>query len=150
MARPVPLTIDVGYHPRQAPMMENFGMSLILPRAVAAGALLLITVGCIPQSDLPSDCDASEVNRPATLTDAGLNPDAIEVCAGQQVTIAIDVERAGELHLHGYDDQVPEQQVSVGDQVELTFSASRAGQFPIELHEGGDETEIAILTVHEH
>ncbi len=125
-------------------------MSLILPRAVAAGALLLITVGCIPQSDLPSDCDASEVNRPATLTDAGLNPDAIEVCAGQQVTIAIDVERAGELHLHGYDDQVPEQQVSVGDQVELTFSASRAGQFPIELHEGGDETEIAILTVHEH
>lgn len=128
-------------------------MSVTLRRAVAAvaiGCLLLVTAACVPQSDLPSDCDASQVNRPATLTDAGLDPDAIDVCTGQQVTIAIDVERAGELHLHGYDDQVPEQEVALRDRVELTFSATRAGQFPLELHEGGDETEIAILTVHEH
>jgi hypothetical protein len=148
-----PLTIGLGYHRRAAPCHGEFDMSVTLRRAVAAvaiGCLLLVTAACVPQSDLPSDCDASEVNRPATLTDAGLDPDAIDVCTGQQVTIAIDVERAGELHLHGYDDQVPEQEVAVGDQVELTFSATRAGQFPLELHEGGDETEIAILTVHEH
>lgn len=128
-------------------------MSVTLRRAVAAvaiGGLLLVTAACVPQSDLPSDCDASQVDRPATLTDAGLNPDAIDVCTGQQVTIAIDVEQAGALHLHGYDDQVPAQAVAVGDQVELTFSAIRAGQFPLALHVGADETEIAILTVHEH
>jgi hypothetical protein len=128
-------------------------MRLTSPRtgaALALAALLLVAVGCVPQSDLPSDCDASQVERPAKLTDAGLDPDAIDVCTGQQVTITIDVQRAGELHLHGYDDQVPEKEVAVGDQAELSFTASHAGQFPLELHTGGDEVEIAILTVHEH
>lgn len=117
--------------------------------AIAIAALVLATVGCVPQSDLPSDCDASAVERTATLTDAGLEPDAIEVCTGQQVTITIDVERAGELHLHGYDDQVPGQDVEVGDRAEWEFPATRAGQFPVEFHADGEETEIGILTVHE-
>lgn len=128
-------------------------MILTRPRrasALAVAALVLAGAACVPQSDLPSDCDASQVARPATLTDAGLDPDAIDVCTGQQVTITIDVQRAGELHLHGYDDQVPEQEVAVGDQAKLSFTASRAGQFPLELHTGGDEVQLAILTVHEH
>lgn len=128
-------------------------MKLPSPRAgvtLVLAALVLGSVACVEQSDLPSDCDASAVERPATLTDAGLNPDAIDVCTGQKVTITIDVQRAGDLHLHGYDDQVPEQPVAVGDQAELSFTASHAGQFPLELHTGEDETEIAILTVHEH
>lgn len=122
------------------------------PRATAAfmvAALLLVSAACVPQSDLPSDCDAGAVERNATLSDAGLEPDAIDVCSGQEVTITITVERAGELHLHGYDDQVPELEVAVGEVTELAFTASRAGQFPLELHTGQDEIEIGILTVHE-
>jgi hypothetical protein len=113
-----------------------------------AGALVL-AAACVPQSDLPSDCDAGRVERTATLTDGGLDPDGFDVCKGQEVTITIDVQRAGELHLHGYDDQVPEQEVEVGDEATLEFTASTAGQFPLELHTGADEIEIAILTVHE-
>ena len=59
-------------------------------------------------------------------------------------------ERAGELHLHGYADQVPEREIIVGEDAVLAFTASHAGQFPLELHADGDEVEIAILTVHEH
>jgi len=127
-------------------------MTRASPRAAAAFALaglVLAAVACVPQSDLPSDCNASQVERSATLSDAGLEPDAIDVCTGQRVTITITVERAGELHLHGYDDQVPGQEVAVGDEADLAFSASRAGQFPLELHTGQDEIEIGILTVHE-
>ncbi len=128
-------------------------MTCLFPRAaatVALAALILAAAACVPQSDLPSDCESGQVERSATLTDAGLDPDTIAVCTGQEVTLTITVERAGELHLHGYDDQVPEQEVAVGDVAELSFTASHAGQFPLELHAGGDEVEIAILTVHEH
>ncbi len=128
-------------------------MMRTLPRLVATVALaglLLAATACVQQSDLPSDCDASSVERAATLTEGGLAPDGFDVCKGQAVTITITVQRAGELHLHGYDDQVPAQEVEVGDVAELAFSASRSGQFPLELHTGTDEIELAILTVHEH
>ena len=115
---------------------------------VLAG-LLVATTACVQQSGLPSDCDASQVERTATLSAGGLDPDGFAVCKGQTVTITITVEYAGELHLHGYDDQVPEREVEVGDVAKLEFTASRAGQFPIELHTDTDEIDLAILTVHE-
>ena len=127
-------------------------MTRSLPRLVASLAfagLLVPATACVQQSDRPSDCDASHVERSATLNDGGLDPDAFDVCKGQAVTITITVQRAGELHLHGYDDQVPAQEVAVEDEIELAFTASRAGQYPLELHTGQDEIEIAILTVHE-
>ncbi len=65
-------------------------MSVIPPGSVAdlaIGGVVFVAAACVPQSDLPFHCDANQVTRPATLTDAGLNPDAIDVCTGQQVTI---------------------------------------------------------------
>lgn len=127
-------------------------MTRTLPRLAAILAfagLLVAATACVQQSGLPSDCDASQVERTATLSDGGLDPDAFDVCKGQAVTISITVQVAGTLHLHGYDDQVPEKEVAVGDVAKLAFSASRAGQFPLELHTGADEIELAILTVHE-
>ena len=117
--------------------------------ALALAGVMTASVACVPVATLPSDCDATKVERAATLTTDGLDPATIGVCKGQQVTITIKVERAGELHLHGYDDQVPEQEVAVGDTAKLSFTASRAGQFVMELHLGGDEVQIGILTVHE-
>jgi hypothetical protein len=127
-------------------------MTRTLPRlsvAVALAGLLISATACVQQSGLPSDCNASSVERTASLTDGGLDPDSFDVCKGQAVTLTITVQVAGTLHLHGYDDQVPEKEVAVGDVAKLAFTASRAGQFPLELHTGTDEIELAILTVHE-
>lgn len=115
----------------------------------ALAGLLLGATACVQQSTLPSDCDASQVERTATLSNDGLAPDSFDVCKGQAVTITITVEVAGTLHLHGYDDQVPEKEVAVGDVAKLAFTASRSGQFPLELHRAADEIQLAILTVHE-
>lgn len=128
-------------------------MRLTMPRLaamIAVAGMLLAVAACVQQSTLPPDCAATKVARSATLSNGGLAPDAFDVCKGQAVTITITVQVAGTLHLHGYDDQVPEKPVVSGDVAKLTFTASRSGQFPLELHKGADEIELAILTVHEH
>jgi len=121
--------------------------------ATLVGLLLLATlaIGCVRQAGLPDDCDASAVERTASLSGDRLDPESMDVCRGQQVTIEITTERAGELHLHGYDEEAPEVPVEAGDTASFKFTATRAGQFVIELHdeEAGSETEVGLLTVHE-
>ena len=113
--------------------------------------LLAISVGCVQQAGLPDDCDAASVERGASLSGELLKPEAINVCKGQEVTLEITSEEAGELHLHGYDDEAPGIAVEPGDTATFHFTATRAGQFPIELHdeETGSEAEVGLLTVHE-
>ena len=117
------------------------------------GLLLLaaISIGCVQQAGLPDDCDASAVQRDASLSGDRLDPESIDVCKGQQVTIEIATERAGEIHLHGYDAEAPEVAVEAGETATFKFRATRAGQFVIELHtpNEGPEIEVGLLTVHE-
>ena len=125
-----------------------------MARAVAILIALLllaaVTIGCVRQADLP-DCDAGAVHRAASLSGDRLEPESIDVCKGQQVTIKITTERAGELHLHGYDEEAPEVTIKPGDTATFTFTATRSGQFVIELHtpNEGPEIEVGLLTVHE-
>ncbi len=123
------------------------------PAATLMALLLLATVGlgCVRQAGLPDDCDASSVERMASLSGDRLDPEAIDVCKGQRVTIEISAERAGELHLHGYDEEAPEITVRPGDTAVFTFTATRAGQFVIELHtpNEGPEIEVGLLTVYD-
>ena len=121
-----------------------------LAATMAALGMFLTVTACVQQSTLPSDCRAARVERTATLSKGGLAPDSFDVCNGQAVTITITVQVPGTLHLHGYDDQVPEKPVVSGDVAKLAFTASRSGQFPLELHAATDEIELAIVTVHEH
>ena len=79
-----------------------------------------------------------------------LDPSAIAVCKGQQVALRISVDVDGVVHLHGYDDVVEAQGVSAGETATFDFTASLVGQFVIEFHTQDDESEIGILTVHEH
>ncbi len=117
---------------------------------VAAG-LLLATAACVPATGLPDDCDAASVTRGVTLSGDSLDPSTIEVCRGQQVTVELSAEDDAEVHFHGYDDQVPEQEVSAGETVSLSFDANQAGQFPIEIHpaDGSEEVEAGTLVVNE-
>ncbi len=120
------------------------------PLAVLA-ILALATSACVAGTGLPSDCATPSVERNATLSGNRLNPQRIDVCKGQKVTVKIDVQQSGELHFHGYDDQVPETEVSAGQPVSFSFDMTHLGQFPIELHLSvtGEEVEVGILTVHE-
>ena len=113
--------------------------------------LAAISIGCVQQTGLPDDCDAASVEREASLSGELLEPEAIDVCMGQEVTLEIATEEAGELHIHGYDDEAPGIEVEPGDTATFNFTALRAGQFVIELHdeETGSEAEVGLLTVHE-
>jgi hypothetical protein len=118
--------------------------------ATAVLTLLAAAVGCVPEAQLPADCDAAAVQREATLADDALDPDAIDVCRDQRVTIDFAIQEDGVLHLHGYDEEAPATEVHVGDALQLELTAVRSGQFPIELHRtDGTEVEVGILTVHE-
>ena len=117
--------------------------------ASVLGILILVgAAGCVNQVDLPEDCQAAAVQRTATLAGDRLDPEAIDVCKGQELTLTITTERAGEIHFHGYEEEMD---VEPGDTATFTFSLTLPGQFPIELHtpNNGPEIEIGILTVHE-
>jgi hypothetical protein len=121
-------------------------------RSVIAFLLLsVLAIGCVQQADLPAACAAPHERRQSSLTGDRLDPESIDVCKGQQVTIEITTQRAGELHLHGYDQEAPEVPVEPGDTATFTFTATRGGQFLIELHtpDQGPEIEVGLLTVHE-
>jgi hypothetical protein len=119
--------------------------------ALAHLFVMAMLIGCVQQAVLPDDCGATTVQRSAALSGDHLTPQSIDVCKGQQVTLAITTERAGEIHLHGYDVEAPEVEVQPGDTATFKFKATRAGQFIIELHtpNNGPEIKIGLLTVHE-
>jgi hypothetical protein len=118
----------------------TFGIALLL--------VATISIGCVERADLPGDCEAEGAQRQASLSGDRLDPERIDVCRGQEVTIEIASERAGELHLHGYDKEV---EAAPGETATFKFTATLAGQFVIELHppDGGAEIEVGLLTVHE-
>ncbi len=117
--------------------------------ALVAGGLVL--AGCVPGTDLPDTCDDESVTIAATLVEERLEPSTLEVCRGQQVTIDLTVERDAIFHLHGYDAELPAQEVRAGEDVPLSFEAARPGQFPIEIHttDGPAEAQVGTLVVHE-
>jgi hypothetical protein len=138
---------------RMGPSEMNYpGSTWRTAASITAGLLLAgVAIGCVQQADLPDDCDASAVHRQASLSGDRLDPESTDVCKGQRVTIEITTERAGVLHLHGYDQEAPEVPVEPGDTATFKFIATRSGQFVIELHtpNQGPEIEVGLLTVHE-
>lgn len=127
--------------------MARMGLRLRIPAAAVAALLL---AACVPATDLPDNCDEDAVTIQATLVEERLEPGTLEVCRGQQVTIELSVERDAVVHFHGYDEQLPAREVRAGEDVTLEFQASRAGQFPIEIHASDvAEAQAGTLIVHE-
>ena len=116
--------------------------------ALLAGAIVLVAAGCIGGS--PS-CDALPTEIELTLTAETLAPQDPAVCRDRDVTLTVTSEIDGTFHIHGYDEEVPATTVTAGETVELAFTASRSGQFPIELHtdENAQGVSLGIFTVHE-
>ena len=85
-------------------------MHTIFLRILATASLVILAAttlaACAGGVQRPDDCGAPSVERAATLTsDYRLEPNAITVCRDQRVTLEVDVQTDGVLHLHGYDDQ---------------------------------------------
>ena len=116
--------------------------------ALLAVAVVLITSGCVGGNPA---CDALPTEIELTVTAEALTPGDPAVCRDRDVTLTISSEVDGVFHIHGYDEQVPATTVTAGETIDLEFTASRSGQFPIELHtdENTQGVSLGIFTVHE-
>ena len=99
----------------------------------------------------PEACAAATTTVELALTATTLTPQDPAVCRGQQVELQVQSDVDGVLHVHGYEEVVPLIEVVTGERADVTFDASRSGQFPIEVHtnEAPQGTSVGILTVHE-
>jgi hypothetical protein len=117
-------------------------------------ALILVTAvtltGCVTENR-PETCNADATTVELTVAATTMDPRDPAACRGQDVTLAIDAEVDGVLHIHGLDDLVPATTISAGEATTLEFVADRSGQFPVELHPADDPqgVSIGILTLHE-
>lgn len=119
---------------------------------VAVGTALLLVTACVEDTGPDAEaCAAPSVEIELALSADAMAPNDPAVCRDQEVTLVIAPEVDGVFHIHGYDEQVPATEVRTGEEIELRFTASRSGQFPIELHPGDDPAgvEIGVFTVHE-
>jgi hypothetical protein len=113
---------------------------------IAAG--LFLVAGCTPNDAGP--CTSPAVTLEATVTDDAMDPSALAVCRGQELTLELHSQTDGVFHIHGYDHQVPATGLTPGQTTTLEFTTDAAGQFIIELHAlSGEEEEIGVLTVNE-
>ena len=117
--------------------------------AVPLALLLLVLAACVEEAR-PSGCAGDSVEIHVELEADRMTPSALGVCRGQHVTLIVATELDATFHVHGYDDALPATTISVGDEARLEFDASRAGQFPIEIHPADDPRgiEVGILTVY--
>jgi hypothetical protein len=76
------------------------------------------------------------------LTDG---PTVLEATQGDQITLAVSADKSSTLHLHGYEKLL---QVQPGSDATLSFTAARAGFFPLALlNSDGSESTLAALQV---
>lgn len=121
-------------------------------KGAALSTLLVAAGGCVETNRPDADtCAAPAVELRATLTADTLVPADPAVCRGQQVTLTLSPQVDGAFHIHGYDADLPATEVRGGQELELSFTASRSGQFPVELHtqENPEGASVGIFTVHE-
>ena len=98
----------------------RFGI-IIVPLMVG---LTLLAVACGGES--PQDREIA-VKLPADQLDPGI----IKVGQNDTVTLKIEADKPGSIHLHGYD---LEQDVTSGDITEFVFLADASGRFRIAFH----------------
>ena len=118
----------------------------------ATAAAILLMAGCVEDSGPDAElCAEPSVTIDVSLTAEAMEPSAISVCRDQNVTLVTASDVDGVIHIHGYDDQIPATQLEADGETHLDFTASRSGQFPVELHPEADPAgiEVGVFTVHE-
>jgi hypothetical protein len=121
-------------------------------RSAGLLVLALLVSACVPDTRPDAElCRLPALEIEIELSAEAMEPANVSVCRDQEITLVVDSEVDGVLHIHGYDQQVPAFFVSPGEASEVTFTAARSGQFPFEFHDRDDPTGVGvgILTVHE-
>lgn len=121
-------------------------------RALGTVLLTALMVACVTDTRPGAEaCRAPSIEHSLRLTADALTPSNPGVCRDQEVTLRIESEVDGLIHIHGYDDAVPATEVVAGEELELTFTANEEGQYPIELHPADDPegSDVGVFTVHE-
>ena len=109
---------------------EHFPLKGLLTLVLAALALSVACGGGGPE----------ELAIPVTLRGGTMTPETIQVGHNDTVTLEIDSDAPGALHLHGYD---LEGGVLAGEVSDFVFVADATGRFRVAFHEAMGESESA-------
>jgi hypothetical protein len=109
--------------------------------------LLLVLTAC--QASASGPCAETAIELEVSVTAEQMTPSALEACRDVELTLAVESDIDGELHIHGVADGV-DAELTTGETATLTFTPTVAGQFIVEVHPtGGEEFEAGVLTVNE-
>ena len=94
-----------------------------------AGIALVFAAAC--GGGEPEDVEVS-----VTIRDDRMSPETIQVKHNDSVTLKIDSDIPGAIHLHGYDI---EREVVPGEVVDFEFTAEATGRYRIAFHKAGHD-----------
>lgn len=89
----------------------------------------------------------ANTNQPKSVTHSlklavrKLTPDIVTVTQGDQVTIKVMSDEAGEFHVSGYEI---ENDMEAGKELSFSFTADKAGRYNFELHPKEEEPQASL------
>ena len=97
------------------------------------GILILIAsvLGC-SNGDMPEDLEISLNIQNRTID---IDPPVIKAKEGDSVTLLINADESGSVHLHGYNIEV---NIDTSDIAKIAFDANATGSFALTFHPGSD------------
>ncbi len=125
--------------------MVNRTVVVIVLVILGLGGLFLALRPDTTSSGDPTETPADEPQEriyEVAIEGGAMSPDEISAEEGDFVTLRLTSESPVEVHLHGYD---LEEEVSPGEEAELSFEADATGRFEIEDHE--TEAQLGTLLV---
>ncbi|MGW1343091.1 cupredoxin domain-containing protein [Kribbella sp. NPDC002412] len=89
-----------------------------------------------PSNTADPSGEQADVTINVTVANGKVNPSgaSIKVTAGQTVLVTAISDAADEVHIHGYDKELP---LTPGKPASVKFTANMKGTFEIETHESG-------------
>jgi hypothetical protein len=115
--------------------MRNYGkprFSIVVLSIVVFPLIILVA----PLSSACTGSTPQDREIPVRLTGGRLDPGTIRVGQNDSVTLNLESDQPGTLHLHGYD---LEQEVKAGEVTGFMFVADASGRFRIAFHAAGED-----------
>jgi plastocyanin len=126
-------------------VLFGLAVALALPLAGCAGQAATAPSGSSDSSAAPATSTDRENRRIEVVISGGQvsgDTGRVEVPVGEQVSLIVISDVPGEVHVHGYDLEL---QLVAGASASITFDATVAGVFEVELD--GSDTRLLTLQV---